>query len=161
MREWERVCWCAEERWRGCCCCCCCCCCCGCCVHRSHRYGGDPHHERPFPPPPTRCRALLGAGLGKDVALVTDGRFSGASHGIMVGHVTPEAADGGPLAAVRDGDTLTIDLTEGTLRVAELEAPGELERRLTLWTPPPPPKRGVLAKYARTVQSAHYGAITH
>ena len=105
--------------------------------------------------------ALLGAGLGKDVALITDGRFSGASHGIMVGHVTPEAADGGPLAAVRDGDSVRIDLVEGTLRCAELEADGELERRMAEWTPPPPPKRGVLAKYARNVRSAHYGATTH
>ena len=105
--------------------------------------------------------ALLGAGLGKDVALITDGRFSGASHGIMVGHVTPEAADGGPMAAVHDGDRVEIDLVAGTLRVAELEDDGELERRMADWQPPPPPKRGVLAKYARNVRSAHYGATTH
>ncbi len=103
--------------------------------------------------------ALVGEGLGDSVALVTDGRFSGATHGLMVGHVAPEAAHGGPLAALRDGDIVAVDVDSRELR-AELPE-GELERRLADWTPPP--KRyetGVLAKYAALVSSASDGAIT-
>jgi dihydroxy-acid dehydratase len=103
--------------------------------------------------------ALVGEGLGDSVALVTDGRFSGATHGLMVGHVAPEAAHGGPLAALRDGDTVVVDVDSRELR-AELED-GELERRLAEWTAPKPRyESGVLAKYAALVSSASDGAIT-
>mmetsp|Transcript_87240 Transcript_87240/g.247340 ORF Transcript_87240/g.247340 Transcript_87240/m.247340 type:complete len:602 (-) Transcript_87240:87-1892(-) len=104
--------------------------------------------------------ALVGAGLGKRVALVTDGRFSGASHGIMVGHVTPEAADGGPIALLRDGDLVTVAPGERLVSV-DLSAE-ELARRRAAWAPPPPRPgcRGVLQRYARNVSSAHFGAIT-
>ena len=103
--------------------------------------------------------AVMGRGLGKDVALITDGRFSGGSHGFVVGHITPEAAVGGPLALVEDGDEITIDTErrEITLRVDE----AELERRRRAWRPPEPRyRRGVLAKYARLVTSASRGAVT-
>jgi dihydroxy-acid dehydratase len=103
--------------------------------------------------------AIVGAGLGDSVALVTDGRFSGATHGFMVGHVSPEAAAGGPIAIVRTGDVITIDEAE---RRIDLEVPAEeIEARLTSWMPPPPKAaRGVLAKYARLVSSAALGAVT-
>jgi dihydroxy-acid dehydratase len=103
--------------------------------------------------------ALVGAGLGDSVALVTDGRFSGATRGLMVGHVAPEAARGGPLAALEDGDTVVIDIEERALRAEVEEA--ELARRLADWTPPPARyESGVLAKYAALVSSASDGAIT-
>jgi dihydroxy-acid dehydratase len=103
--------------------------------------------------------AIVGEGLGDVVALVTDGRFSGATHGLMVGHVSPEAARGGPLAALRDGDTVTIDVEARELR-AELSA-DELAARLRDWAPPPPRyTTGVFAKYAALVSSASEGAIT-
>ncbi len=103
--------------------------------------------------------ALMGAGLGAKVALITDGRFSGGSHGFVVGHVSPEAFVGGPIALVRHGDRLTIDAEARTLRV-ELTA-RELRRRRRAWQAPPPRyTRGVLAKYARTVTSASFGAVT-
>jgi dihydroxy-acid dehydratase len=103
--------------------------------------------------------ALVGAGLGDSVALLTDGRFSGATRGLMVGHVAPEAAHGGPLAALRDGDPVAVDVEARELR-AELED-GELERRLADWAPPRPRyESGVLAKYAALVSSASDGAIT-
>jgi len=103
--------------------------------------------------------ALQGAGLGKSVALVTDGRFSGATHGIMVAHVSPEAAVGGPIALVRDGDLVRID---AKARALELEVdPAELARRRERWTPPAPRyTTGVLAKYAKLVSSASRGAVT-
>jgi dihydroxy-acid dehydratase len=103
--------------------------------------------------------AIMGAGLGDSVALVTDGRFSGATHGYMVGHVSPEAVSGGPIAVVQDGDMITID--ETTRRI-ELEVPGEeVSRRLKAWQAPAPrATRGVLAKYARLVSSASQGAVT-
>ena len=103
--------------------------------------------------------ALVGEGLGDAVALVTDGRFSGATHGLMVGHVAPEAARGGPLAALQEGDEVVIDADARELRV---ELPdGELERRLERWSPPPPRyASGVLAKYAALVSSASEGAVT-
>jgi dihydroxy-acid dehydratase len=103
--------------------------------------------------------AIMGKGLGDKVALITDGRFSGGSHGFVVGHVSPEAAAGGPLGLVRDGDSISIDATkrEMTLHVAE----DELARRRTKWTPPAPyATRGVLAKYAQLVSSASLGAVT-
>jgi dihydroxy-acid dehydratase len=103
--------------------------------------------------------ALMGAGLGKDVALVTDGRFSGGTHGIMIGHVSPEAYSGGPLAIIREGDIINIDITKRTL---DIELPDtEIKQRLANWTAPEPKyKRGILAKYARLVESASVGAYT-
>jgi dihydroxy-acid dehydratase len=104
--------------------------------------------------------AILGAGLGKDVALITDGRFSGATHGIMVGHVAPEAAAGGPIAAVRDGEIITIDAKNRGLNV-DVDA-AELASRMRAWKPPAERyARGVLAKYARGVSSAAIGAVTN
>ena len=103
--------------------------------------------------------ALVGAGLGETVALLTDGRFSGATRGLMAGHVAPEAAAGGPIAAVREGDTIAFDIDARTLDLEVDEA--EVARRLEEWTPPPPRwERGVFAKYARSVSSASEGAIT-
>ncbi|HZO62796.1 MAG TPA: dihydroxy-acid dehydratase [Gaiellaceae bacterium] len=103
--------------------------------------------------------ALIGEGLGDSVALITDGRFSGATHGFMVGHVSPEAARGGPLAALQEGDTVVIDVEGGELR-AEL-SDDELAARLAAWSPPPPRyENGVFAKYAALVSSASEGAIT-
>jgi dihydroxy-acid dehydratase len=102
--------------------------------------------------------SVVGAGLGESVALVTDGRFSGATRGLMVGHVAPEAARGGPLAAVRDGDTIVIDVDAGTLDV-EL-SPEELAARLEAWEPPPPLfDFGVFARYRASVGSASDGAV--
>jgi dihydroxy-acid dehydratase len=103
--------------------------------------------------------AIMGAGLGDTVALVTDGRFSGATHGFMVGHVAPEAASGGPIGLVREGDVITID--EGTRRI-DVDIPAaEMASRRQAWTEPPPKvARGVLAKYARLVSSAAVGAVT-
>ena len=102
--------------------------------------------------------ALVGEGLGDEVALVTDGRFSGATHGLMVGHVAPEAARGGPLAALRDGDVVEIDVPA---RKVHVELSGdELQARLDGITPPPPRyTTGVLARYARDVSSASEGAV--
>ena len=103
--------------------------------------------------------AIMGRGLGKEVALITDGRFSGGSHGFVVGHVTPEAFDGGPIAVVRDGDGITIDATARTLTLEV--ADDELTARLAAWKQPAPRyRRGVLAKYARQVTSASLGAVT-
>jgi dihydroxy-acid dehydratase len=103
--------------------------------------------------------AIIGMGLGDSVGLVTDGRFSGATHGLVVGHVAPEAAAGGALALVEEGDPITIDAEKRLLRLDV--ADGELDRRRAAWTPPPPRyKRGVLAKYARLVSSSSRGAIT-
>ena len=103
--------------------------------------------------------AIVGEGLGEDVALITDGRFSGATHGLMVGHVAPEAARGGPLAALRDGDEITIDVDGRELRVALDD--GELAERMADWEPPSPRyTAGVMAKYASLVSSASEGAVT-
>jgi len=103
--------------------------------------------------------ALVGAGLGKDVALITDGRFSGVTRGIMVGHITPEAYDKGPIAAVKDGDVIVIDTEAKTLNV-ELTAE-QIAHRLKEAKPPNKPVKGVLAKYRKLVQGADVGAITH
>ena len=103
--------------------------------------------------------AIMGKGLGEDVALITDGRFSGGSHGFVVGHVTPEAYDGGPIAVVRDGDPISIDAESNkiTLELSD----NEIKTRLTEWKKPSPRyKRGVLAKYAASVASASEGAVT-
>ena len=103
--------------------------------------------------------AIMGLGLGNKVALLTDGRFSGGTHGFVVGHVTPEAAVGGPLAAVRNGDRIAIDAERRTLQLDV--AASELQRRLrTHKTRKPYATRGVLAKYARSVSSASKGAVT-
>ncbi|HWQ02225.1 MAG TPA: dihydroxy-acid dehydratase [Gaiellaceae bacterium] len=103
--------------------------------------------------------ALIGEGLGDSVALVTDGRFSGATHGFMVGHVSPEAFRGGPLAVLQEGDTVVIDVEAGELR-AEL-SDDEIAARLAAWSPRPPRyETGVLAKYAALVSSASEGAVT-
>jgi dihydroxy-acid dehydratase len=101
---------------------------------------------------------VVGAGLGESVALVTDGRFSGATRGLMVGHVAPEAARGGPLAVVRDGDRITIDIDAGTLAVELSDE--ELAERLTAWQPPAPRYAGgVFARYRALVGSASEGAV--
>ena len=103
--------------------------------------------------------AIVGEGLVDSVALVTDGRFSGATHGFMVGHVAPEAARGGPIAALRDGDTIEIDLQKSELNVELSDT--EIAARLESWSPPAPRYRaGVLAKYAALVSSASEGAVT-
>ncbi len=103
--------------------------------------------------------AIIGRGLGGEVALITDGRFSGGSHGIVVGHVTPEAAVGGPLAIVEDGDQITIDSEAKTVDVQLSDE--EMDLRLRKWKPPAPKAtRGLLAKYARLVSSASEGAVT-
>jgi dihydroxy-acid dehydratase len=103
--------------------------------------------------------AIVGEGLGESVALLTDGRFSGATHGLMAGHVSPEAALGGPIAAVRDGDMIRFDVRE---RVLEVEISDEvLRERMSAWKPPQPRyPTGVFAKYAALVTSASQGAIT-
>ena len=103
--------------------------------------------------------AIVGEGLGEQVALLTDGRFSGATRGLMVGHVAPEAAKGGPIAALREGDEVTIDVEARTLEVALSEE--EIERRIAEYHQPEPAyTSGVLAKYAKTVSSAAEGAVT-
>jgi dihydroxy-acid dehydratase len=103
--------------------------------------------------------AIVGEGLGEEVALLTDGRFSGATHGLMAGHVAPEALRGGPIAAVRDGDLISFDVDARSLDV-ELSA-DEIAARLAAYTPPTPTySNGVMAKYARSVSSASVGAVT-
>ena len=103
--------------------------------------------------------APVGEGLGDSGALITDGRFSGGTHGLMIGHVAPEAALGGPIAAVHEGDTIVIDVDRKAL---DLDVPAdEVERRLRAWRPPEPHYTGgVLAKYAALVGSASNGAVT-
>jgi dihydroxy-acid dehydratase len=104
--------------------------------------------------------AIAGTPLTKEVALITDGRFSGATYGFMVAHVAPEAAAGGPIAVVREGDPILIDASRRTIAVEIPEA--ELQRRLAAWKPGPPRYRfGVYAKYAAAVSSASKGAVTH
>ena len=103
--------------------------------------------------------AIMGKGLGKEVALITDGRFSGGTHGFVVGHITPEAYVGGPLAIIENGDTIIIDAENNELSLVVNEH--EIDRRLEIWTQPLPRyTRGVLAKYARLVSSASLGAVT-
>jgi dihydroxy-acid dehydratase len=103
--------------------------------------------------------AIVGEGLGEEVALMTDGRFSGATRGLMAGHVAPEAVKGGPIAAIRDGDEITIDVDGRRIDVALSDE--EIERRIAEYEPPEPPYRsGVMAKYAASVGSASQGAIT-
>jgi dihydroxy-acid dehydratase len=103
--------------------------------------------------------ALVGEGLGEEVALITDGRFSGATHGLMVGHIAPESVAGGPIGIVRDGDQITLDVDGRRLDVALSDR--ELAERAAAYTPPERPFPGAaLAKYARLVSSASEGAIT-
>ena len=103
--------------------------------------------------------AIMGRGLGSDVALITDGRFSGGSHGFVVGHITPEAMVGGPIAIIEDGDIITIDAENDEINLTISDE--EMQKRLSAWQAPEPNvKRGVLAKYAKTVGSASKGAIT-
>ncbi len=107
----------------------------------------------------TPTSAIMGAGLGMDVALMTDGRFSGGSHGFIVGHVTPEAQEGGPIALVKDGDKITIDATRNLIEVDVSDE--ELTTRLAAWTPPPyKATRGTLYKYIKSVKSASEGCVT-
>lgn len=103
--------------------------------------------------------AIMGAGLGSEVALITDGRFSGGTHGFVVGHITPEAQEGGALGLVKDGDTIAIDADKRTLKVKI--SPEEMVARKKLWTPPPYKyPKGVLAKYRKSVQPASMGCVT-
>jgi dihydroxy-acid dehydratase len=103
--------------------------------------------------------AIVGEGLGESVALLTDGRFSGATRGLMAGHVAPEAAVGGPIAAVREGDTITFDIPNRRLDLQV--APEAVRDRLRAWQAPPPRyTSGVFAKYMAMVSSASLGAVT-
>jgi len=107
----------------------------------------------------TPTSAIMGAGLGKDVALLTDGRFSGGSHGFIVGHITPEAQEGGPIALVRNGERITIDAGKHSLSVDISE--NELKARRGAWKMPPyKATRGTLAKYIRVVKNASMGCVT-
>ena len=107
----------------------------------------------------TPTSAVMGAGLGKDVALITDGRFSGGSHGFIVGHITPEAQDGGPLALIRTGDQITIDAEKNTISAALSDQ--DFAARRKAWTAPTlKAQRGTLAKYIRLVGSASRGCVT-
>ncbi|PTB72207.1 hypothetical protein M440DRAFT_1394890 [Trichoderma longibrachiatum ATCC 18648] len=103
--------------------------------------------------------AIMGAGLGKDVALLTDGRFSGGSHGFIIGHIVPEAMEGGPIALVQDGDEITIDAEK---RIIDLEiSKEEMEKRRKAWKAPEPRyTKGTLAKYAKLVSNASTGCVT-
>jgi dihydroxy-acid dehydratase len=102
--------------------------------------------------------AIKGAGLGKDVMLITDGRFSGGTTGLCVGHIAPEATEGGPIALVVDGDPIILDVANGTLDLGVDDV--ELDRRRQTWSPSERPKRrGVLAKYSKLVKSANVGAV--
>jgi dihydroxy-acid dehydratase len=121
-------------------------------------------HEGPVGGPGMRemlspTSAVMGKGLGKEVALITDGRFSGGSHGFVVGHITPEAALGGPLAVVKNGDPITIDAVSHKLTLGIPQK--DIDARLAKWKAPAPNyTRGVLAKYAKHVTTASLGAVT-
>ena len=107
----------------------------------------------------TPTSAIVGAGLGSDVALITDGRFSGGSHGFIIGHVVPEAQEGGPIALVKNGDMITINATTNVINV-DLSSE-ELEKRKTEWCMPPyKATRGTLYKYIKNVKSASEGCVT-
>jgi dihydroxy-acid dehydratase len=107
----------------------------------------------------TPTSAIMGAGLGAEVALLTDGRFSGGSHGFIVGHITPEAQDGGPIALVQNGDPITIDAEKNALTVAVSDA--DLAARRTAWKRPPfKATRGTLYKYIKNVKTASEGCVT-
>ena len=122
------------------------------------RYEG-PKGRPGMPEMLTPTSAIMGAGLGNDIAMITDGRFSGGSHGFIIGHITPEAQDGGPIALVRDGDHIIIDASTCALRVELSDQ--ELAARRTAWRAPAPrATSGVLAKYVRLVRSASEGCVT-
>jgi dihydroxy-acid dehydratase len=107
----------------------------------------------------TPTSAIMGAGLGQDVALLTDGRFSGGSHGFIIGHIVPEAQEGGPLALVRDGDIITIDAENKSLSVDVSDA--DMQQRKAAWEMPPyKAARGTLAKYIKLVRNASEGCVT-
>jgi dihydroxy-acid dehydratase len=107
----------------------------------------------------TPTSAIMGAGLGKDVALLTDGRFSGGSHGFIIGHIVPEAQEGGPIGLLRDGDVISIDADRKTLSVDVSDA--EMEQRRRDWQMPPyKATRGTLSKYIRLVRNASEGCVT-
>ena len=107
----------------------------------------------------TPTSVIMGAGLGNDVALITDGRFSGGSHGFIIGHVTPEAQEGGPIALIEDGDRITIDANTRSLTLEIDDA--EMARRRLAWTPPAlKATRGTLHRYIKTVKSASEGCVT-
>jgi dihydroxy-acid dehydratase len=107
----------------------------------------------------TPTSAIVGAGLGKDVALLTDGRFSGGSHGFIVGHITPEAQDGGPIALLQTGDRISINGVDNSIDVHL--SPEELAARSAEWSAPPfKATRGTLFKYIRSVKSASLGCVT-
>ena len=108
----------------------------------------------------TPTSAIMGAGLGSDVALITDGRFSGGSHGFIIGHVVPEAQEGGPIGLIKDGDMISIDAASGRIDLEISEA--ELAERRKSWSPKVTGYgSGALAKFARLVGPAHLGAVTH
>jgi dihydroxy-acid dehydratase len=107
----------------------------------------------------TPTSAIMGAGLGKDVALITDGRFSGGSHGFIIGHVVPEAQEGGPIALLHDGDVITMDAARNELSVAVSDA--EMAKRKAAWKMPPyKATRGTLHKYIKSVKNASEGCVT-
>ena len=107
----------------------------------------------------TPTSALMGAGMGADVAMITDGRFSGGSHGFIIGHVVPEAQEGGPIALISDGDEITLDAEKNTITV-DLTS-DELEQRRTNWKMPPyKASRGTLYKYIKNVKPASEGCVT-
>ena len=107
----------------------------------------------------TPTSAIVGAGLGKHVALLTDGRFSGGSHGFIVGHITPEAQEGGPIALVKDGDVITIDAVSNTINL-DVES-SEIQKRKDKWKMPAyKSTRGTLYKYIKSVKSASLGCVT-
>jgi dihydroxy-acid dehydratase len=107
----------------------------------------------------TCTSAIMGAGLGQDVAMLTDGRFSGGSHGFIIGHIVPEAQEGGPIGLIQDGDQVTIDAENNRLDVAVDDA--EMERRRSNWTMPPyKATRGTLFKYIKNVKTASEGCVT-
>ena len=107
----------------------------------------------------TPTSAIMGAGLGSDVALITDGRFSGGSHGFIIGHVVPEAQEGGPIALVEDGDVITIDAVASRLDVDVGDE--ELQRRRAAWSMPAyKVSQGTLFKYIKTVKDASQGCVT-
>src|SRR5262245_24906539 len=107
----------------------------------------------------TPTSAIMGAGLGKDVALITDGRFSGGSHGFIVGHVTPEAQEGGPISLVQNGDRITLDAGKNLISVDLIDA--ELSARRARWKAPPYKfTRGTLYKYIKNVKNASEGCVT-
>lgn len=102
---------------------------------------------------------IMGAGLGKTVALITDGRFSGGTHGFVVGHITPEAQTGGLIGLLQDGDMITIDAANNSINAELTEA--EIKKRKALWKEPSPKHtKGILYKYAKTVSSASEGCVT-